>query len=162
MRGGRVGGRGPIRCYNCDQEGHVAREYPLPKIPLCSQCRVNTHATEDCLELIKRWEERARQRGVNLVNAEPRIVEAQAMQNVAIVTRGGKRTGEDTQNIGPINLIKTTSPKPFFRPDRQKQYFKEVVETFSQIGGSKGFDLPQPTVEKENQAYTSTMIEEWF
>ena len=30
MRGGRTGGRGPVKSYNCDQEGHVARECPLP------------------------------------------------------------------------------------------------------------------------------------
>ena len=68
------------------------------------------------------------------MNAKPRTVEAQAMQNVAIVIRGGKRTGEDAQNMDSIKLIKPASPKPIFRPDRQKQYFKEAMETFYQLG----------------------------
>lgn len=123
MRGGRVGRRGPVRCYNCDQEGHVAREFPLPRRPWCSQCRVNTHTTEDCPELIKRWEERARQRGKNLVNFEPRIIEDQNMQSVAIVTRGGKRTGEVAQGMDSIKLVRPVSSKPTFRLEKQKQFF---------------------------------------
>ena len=31
MRGGRTGGRGLEKCYNCELEGHVARECPLPR-----------------------------------------------------------------------------------------------------------------------------------
>ena len=86
MRGGCTGGRGQLKCYNCDQEGHVACECTLPRRPWCSQCRMNTHVTEDCPELIKKWEEQARQRGTNLVNTKPRGRATSAMQNVAIVT----------------------------------------------------------------------------
>lgn len=86
MRGGRARRRGPVKCYNFYQEGHMAMECPLTRIPRCSECRVNKHATKYYLELIKIWEERAIQRGENLVNAEPRIVEARDMKNVAIVT----------------------------------------------------------------------------
>ena len=84
------------------------------------------------------------------------------MQNVAIVTRGGKRNGEDAQIMDPIKLIRLASPKPLFRLKRQKQYFKEAVETFAQLGGSKGNELPQAREGNENQVSTSTTIEEWF
>ena len=57
MRGSITGGRGLVRCYNCDYEGHVSRECILPRRPWCSQCIVNAHATEDFPELIKRWKE---------------------------------------------------------------------------------------------------------
>ena len=64
------------------------------------------------------------------------------MHNVAIVRRGGKITGEYAQTIEPIKLIRPASPKPLFKAKRQKQYFKEAVETFAQLGGSKGIELP--------------------
>ncbi len=48
MGGGRTGGRGPVRCYNCDQEGHVAKDCLIPRRPWCSKCWVNAHTTEDC------------------------------------------------------------------------------------------------------------------
>lgn len=67
-RGGINGGRGPVRCYNCDDQGYVTRECPLPKRPWCSHCRVNAHTTEDCPELIAKWEERIRQRGANIIS----------------------------------------------------------------------------------------------
>jgi len=44
---GRSGGRGPIRCYNCDEHGNVIRYYPLPKIPWCSHYNDNTHPIEE-------------------------------------------------------------------------------------------------------------------
>ena len=113
-----MGGRGLVRCYNYDQEGHVARECPLPRRHWCSRCRVNTHATEYCPNLIKIWEERARQRGKNMVNSDPRIIEDQAMHNVAILMRGGKRTGEYAQNMDPIKLVRPVSPKPTFRLEK--------------------------------------------
>lgn len=90
-----MGERGPMRCYNCDQEGHVTKECPFPRKSWCSQCRINTHAMEDCPDLIAKWEERTRQRGANLVNVEPRTDDVLLVTNINIVTRGGKRTGED-------------------------------------------------------------------
>ena len=53
--GGRTGGRGAIRCYNYDEIGHLARDFPLPQKPWCSHCRVNTYATEECPKLIAKW-----------------------------------------------------------------------------------------------------------
>ena len=79
----------------------MAREFPLPRRPWCSQCWVNAHTTEDCPELIKKWEERARQRGANLINSEPQGTATPDLQNVAIVTRGGKKTGGDAHGKEP-------------------------------------------------------------
>jgi hypothetical protein len=31
FRGGRTGGRGLRRCYNCDEQGHLARDFPHPR-----------------------------------------------------------------------------------------------------------------------------------
>jgi hypothetical protein len=31
FRGERIGGRGPSRCYNYDEQGHMARDYPHPR-----------------------------------------------------------------------------------------------------------------------------------
>ena len=79
----------------------MARECPLPQRPWCFQCQVNAHATEHYPELIKKWEERARQRGANLINSESRGTATPDLQNVAIMTRGGKNTGEDAHGKEP-------------------------------------------------------------
>ena len=161
MRGGRTGGRGPVKCYNCDQEGHVARECPLPRRPWCSQCRVNAHATEDCPELIKKWEERARQRATNLIGSEPRGVATPDMQNVAIITRGGKKTGEDVHEKEPVRVVRPASPKKLIRPEVQKKYFQEAVEAFAQLRKEGGLGEPQlPKTGDQNAA--DAVVADWL
>jgi hypothetical protein len=59
----RLEGRGPIHCYNCDEQGNIARDFPLPRRPWCAHCRNNTHTTEDFPDLISKWEDHARKRG---------------------------------------------------------------------------------------------------
>jgi hypothetical protein len=61
FRGGRNGGRGLGRCYNYNEQGHLAKDCPPPRRPWCSHCRTNGHATEECPELIVKWEDRVRQ-----------------------------------------------------------------------------------------------------
>jgi hypothetical protein len=70
FRGGRTGGRGPRRCYNYDEQGHMARYCPHPRRPWCCHYRTNGHTTEDYPELIAKWEDRVRQRGTNLISSE--------------------------------------------------------------------------------------------
>ena len=120
----------------------MARECPLTRRLCCSQCHVNTHATEYCPELIKKWEERARHRGMNLVNAEPRGTVTPAMQNVAIVMRGGKKMRKVACETDPIRVIRPTSPKQLIRLEMQKKYFQEAIENFGQLGGDKDIELP--------------------
>ena len=74
-----------------------------------------------------------RQRGANLINSEPRSTATPDMQNVAIVTRGGKKTGEDAHGKDPARVVRPASPKKLIRPEVQKRYFQEAVEAFSQL-----------------------------
>lgn len=53
------------------------------------------------------------------------------MQNVAIVTRGGKKTGEDTHEKELALVVRPASPKKLIRPEVQKKYFQEAVEAFT-------------------------------
>jgi hypothetical protein len=56
FRGGRNGGRGLSRCYNCNKQGHLARDFPHLRRLWFSHFRTNGHTTKDCLELIAKWE----------------------------------------------------------------------------------------------------------
>ena len=93
------------------------------------------------------------------MNVEPRGTATPAMQNIAIVTRGGKKTGEDAREKDLVWVIRPASPKQLIRPEMQKKYFQEAAETFSQLGGDKGIKLP---VKKNtgDQGTTRTLIEE--
>jgi hypothetical protein len=93
-------------CYNCDEQGHLARDFPLPRRPWCAHYRNNTHATEDCPDLIAKWEDRARQRGENLINYEPRVVAKGRGPNINIITRGGEKTGIDAKIPHQIKIQK--------------------------------------------------------
>jgi hypothetical protein len=50
------------------------RDYPLRIRTRCANFNNNTHAIEDYLGLIAKWEDRARQRGANLINFKPRTI----------------------------------------------------------------------------------------
>jgi hypothetical protein len=102
FRGGRTGGRGPRRCYNCDEQGHLARDCPHPRQPWCSHCRTNGHATEDCPELIAKWEDRVRQRGTNLISSEIKRISKGQFPNLNIITQGGAKTGADVDTLPQI------------------------------------------------------------
>ena len=64
------------------------------------------------------------------------------MQNVAIVTRGGKKTGDDARGKEPARVIRPASPKKLIRPDVQKKYFQEAVEAFAQLRNEGGLEEP--------------------
>lgn len=66
---------------------------------------------EHSLELIARWEEGNRQRGANLINAQPRGPELVPTSNINIVTRGGNRIGAYLGVPEQLTIIKLTSPK---------------------------------------------------
>jgi hypothetical protein len=131
FRGGRTGGRGPRRCYNCDEKGHLARDCPHPRRPWCSHCRTNGHTTEDCPELIAKWEDRVRQRGTNLISSEIKRISKGQFPNLNIVTRGGAKTGADVDTLPQIQ--KETPKGDRYDPLKQKLFFKDAIEVFQNI-----------------------------
>ena len=103
FRGGRTGGRGPRRCYNYDDQGHLARDCPHPRWSWFSHCKTNGHTTQDCLELIEKWEDRVWKRGTNLISSEIKSISKGKFPNLNIITQGGvkKRDGVDTLHQFP-------------------------------------------------------------
>jgi hypothetical protein len=145
FRGGRTGGRGPSRCYNCDEQGHLARDCPHPRRPWCSHCRTNGHATEDCPELIAKWEDRVRQRGTNLISSEIKRISKGQFPNLNIVTRGGAKTGVDVDTLPQIQ--KATPKGDRYDPLKKKLFFKDAIEVFQNIPSHEMQENPpQPTV----------------
>jgi len=108
----------PIYCYNNDEQGHLARDRPLPRRPRCTHHRNNAHATEECPKLITKWEERARQRGTNLINYEPRPITEEQEPNINIITRGKTRTGVDVDNPNQSKIQKEVSVDTKYDPIR--------------------------------------------
>jgi hypothetical protein len=96
--GERNGRKGPTRCYNFNEKGYIARDFPLSRCPWCSHYRNNTHAIKDFPEFIMKWEDSARKRGANLINYDSRPVTEEKEPNINIITRGGTRTGVDVEN----------------------------------------------------------------
>jgi hypothetical protein len=54
------GGRGPIICYNCNQPGHLDREFPNP-CTTCTYCRALNHVMEYCPQLVFKWKAKGNQ-----------------------------------------------------------------------------------------------------
>ena len=56
-RGGMLGrGRGQVVCYNCNQVGHLARDYRNPTT-ICRYCRALENVIEQCPQLIAKIQE---------------------------------------------------------------------------------------------------------
>jgi hypothetical protein len=129
--GGRTGGRGPSRCYNCDEKGRMARYCPHLRRPWCSHCRTNGKATEDLLELIAKWEDQVHQRGTNIISLEiKRFIRGQ-FPNLNIVTQGGEKIGTDANNLPQIQ--KSAPKKDRYDLLKHKLLFKKSIEVFQNI-----------------------------
>ena len=70
--------------------------------------------------------------------------------------------GEDAHAMDPMKLIRPTSPKLLIKPERQKQFFQEAAEKFSQLGGNKGIELQKNQEDNETQSSSEALIQEWF
>ena len=56
----------------------------------------------------------------------------------------------------PEKLIKPASPKNLFNLEKQRQYFKEALETFSKLENHKDMELMQ--LAREGEKTTTTGI----
>lgn len=59
------------------------------------------HATEDCPDLLAKWEAKTWQHNVNLVNFEPRTISESEDPRINVITRGGAKTDGDDVTRGP-------------------------------------------------------------
>jgi hypothetical protein len=113
--------------------------------PWCSHCRTNGHATEDCPELIAKWEDRVCQQGNNLISSEIKRVIKGKLPNLNIVTRGGEKTGADADNFPQIQ--KEVPKEDMYDPLKHKLFFKNSIEVFQNIPGPEMQEKPhQPII----------------
>jgi hypothetical protein len=79
-------------CHNCQQQGHYAREFPLPPAT-CMYCRTSDHDMEECPTLLGKIQEKRNQNNHNVqwISVEVR----DDGRNINIVTRGGAKTRND-------------------------------------------------------------------
>lgn len=89
-------GERPPTCFNCGEIGLVSRFCTKPCM-LCAYCYSPKHVTEDCLILVKKWEEKKIH--CNMVHAEPHINKKDAEVDVRVITRGGAKTGREFEQV---------------------------------------------------------------
>jgi hypothetical protein len=151
---GEMEAEGSSRCYNCNEQGHLAKDCPHPRRPWFSHCRNNGHATEDCPELIAKWEDRVLQQGYNLISSElKRGIEGQ-LPKINIITHGGAKTGADADNQPKIQKVVPKDDR--YDPVKQKLFLKNAIEIFKSIPTPEIIDNPPEFTSQPNLAQAPT------
>lgn len=111
VRGYAGRGRGPIICYNCGQQGHLARDLPTPPKVYCSYCKVEGHIVEDFPQLIAKWKEK----GPKTNNVLKVLMEEREEQpTIAFITRSGLKTNEEV--VENVPMVELKKEKALFLP----------------------------------------------
>jgi hypothetical protein len=94
-------GRGVSRsptCFNSGEIGHVSQFYTKPRM-LCAYFYILENVTEDCLDLLKKWEDK--KTNCNMVHAEPHKNKKKNEEaDVWVVTHKGENIGADFEHGG--------------------------------------------------------------
>jgi hypothetical protein len=122
----------------------MARDCPHLRRSWLYHCRTNGHTTKYCPKLISKWEDRACQRGTNLISSEIKRVIKGEFPNLNIVTRGGEKTGADADTLPQIH--KASYKEDMYDPLKQKLFFKYAIEVFQNIPSPKMKKKPPQTM----------------
>ena len=115
-------------CYNCNQAGHLARDYRNPTTT-CRYCRAVDHVIEQCPQLIAKIQERNSPptQNIQLIAMEQRPVPA-----INVVTRSGATT--EVQNkekqLAEAWVRKAPEKIPAFDVEIEKEKFMEAKRDF--------------------------------
>ena len=72
-------------CYNCNQAGHLARDFQNPTTT-CRYCKTVDHVNEQCPQLIAKIQER---NSAPTQNIQMIVVEKKSFPAINVVTRSG-------------------------------------------------------------------------
>lgn len=135
----------------------------------CTHWRALDHPTDDCPQLVAKWQARGnlnqnlhQNQNVQMISVEKRS----EGPKIAIVTRGGARTGVDIATQGNQTkqyVRKSTGPMPAFNPQREKETYqstqKKILEPHGKASTSSLPHPKDPTVPEKSSAQVSTLIE---
>ena len=116
-------------CYNCNQAGHLARDYRNPTTT-CRYCRAADHVIEQCPQLIAKIQER---NSAPTQNIQMIFVEQRSAPAINVVTRSGATMEVLNKEKQPTEAWVRKVPRkiPTVDVEREKETFMEAKRDFT-------------------------------